>query len=463
MNTYQVAPSQWQRFVDLLDEHPRVRPEAREYYARWVRHWLDAGGDQSEQRTLAFFETLGRSRVLLEWQFKQAIHAVELWTCGIVCLPWGADFDWSGLADQATQLERGHRTLLRGTTRSISAVGPMSREAKKNDRIVAPGENEAVTDLLGRLRCAIRVAGLAVTTEQTYVQWSARFCRFRMRRLRHQLTVLEAADMEAYLEFLALEREVAPATQRQALNALIFLAKKVYGLAEIELDFRPAAGKGRRPPVVLTRDEVRMILGRLCAPWKLICELMYGSGMRQAEVLRLRVKDIDFGHGTIHVHDGKRGKHRVVPLPKALESSLRDHMKLAEEKHRNDVADGLGETHLDPALRRKFPKAASEWKWQFLFSAAKVCHHPRTGQVARYHLHEKSLQRQFARAVERSSMTKRATCHSLRHSFATHLLESGVDIRSVQDLLGHESVATTMIYLHVMKKPGAGAPSPLDL
>ncbi len=190
---------------------------------------------------------------------------------------------------------------------------------------------------------------------------------------------------------------------------------------------------------------------------------MYGSGLRQIEALRLRVKDIDFGQGNIQIHGGKGEKHRVVPLPRALEQRLARHLEAAREKHRRDLAIGLGDTHLRKSIRKKYPRASREWCWQYVFASATVCPHPRTGEVARHHLHEKSLQRQFAEAVRRSSVAKRATCHTLRHSFATHLLEGGVDIRTVQDLLGHADVSTTMIYLHVMKKPGAGAPSPLDL
>lgn len=181
------------------------------------------------------------------------------------------------------------------------------------------------------------------------------------------------------------------------------------------------------------------------------------------EALRLRVKDLDFGQGTIHIHDGKGGKHRVVPLPRALEARLEAHLRQADEKHRRDLAIGLGETHLPASLQRKYPNAATEWAWQYVFSAATICAHPRTGHVARHHLHEHSLQRQFREAARKSRIAKRVSCHTLRHSFATHLLESGIDIRAVQDLLGHGNVSTTMRYLHVMKRPGAGAPSPLDL
>ena len=190
---------------------------------------------------------------------------------------------------------------------------------------------------------------------------------------------------------------------------------------------------------------------------------MYGSGLRVMETLRLRVKDFDFGQGTITIHDGKCGKHRVVTLPKAIEQRLQQHLAKAREKHLQDLAVGAGDVHMPESLLRKWPNATREWCWQYLFASATLCPHPRTARIARHHLHEVSIQRQFKQAVRKASIPKRATCHTMRHSFATHLLESGTDIRTVQSLMGHASVQTTMIYLHVMKRPGAGGPSPLDL
>jgi len=213
----------------------------------------------------------------------------------------------------------------------------------------------------------------------------------------------------------------------------------------------------------MTREEVRALIAHLENPWKLAAQLMYGSGLRVMETLRLRVKDIDFGQGTITIHDGKGGRHRLVPLPKALEGRLREHLASNREKHLQDLAVGAGDVHVPEALLRKWPNASREWPWQYLFPSATLCPHPRTGRVARHHLHESSMQRQMKDAVRKAAVPKRVTCHTMRHSFATHLLESGTDIRTVQSLMGHSSVETTMIYLHVMKRPGAGAPSPLDL
>ena len=267
----------------------------------------------------------------------------------------------------------------------------------------------------------------------------------------------------AYLDYLALERNVSAATQKQALNAMVFLLRHVFGLGDFALEKPNPGHTHRRPPVVLTREEVHQVFGHLENPWRLAAQIMYGCGLRLAEALRLRVKDLDFGQGTITVHDGKGGKHRVVTLPRAIEQALGDHLASAEAAHARDLAAGQGATHLPDAIQHKYPAASRQWVWQYVFPASKLCPHPRTGRIARHHLHPDSMGRQFQAAVAKARIPKRATCHSLRHSFATHLLESGIDIRTVQDLLGHTTLETTMIYTHVMRRPGAGAPSPMDM
>ena len=393
------------------------------------------------------------------------MRAVELWSRSVSEPAWAGAFDWAGFADQAVALHATHRTLLRETVPAASrSAASDPGETRLRDLTAVEGEADAVDALVGEARRAIRLAGLAVATEETFLSWIRRFSLFRLRRLR--LPGLRDFDPDAaaqYLDYLALERRVSPATQKQALNAMVFLARKVHGKDDFQIEFGRATAGARRPPTVLTQDEVRRIFAQLEDPWKLLCELMYGSGLRQSEALKLRVKDLDFGQATIQIHDAKGGKHRVVTLPRALEGRLQQHLDSIHARHRQDRAIGLGDAHLPQSLAKKYPNAASEWRWQWVFPAAKVCPHPRSSQNTSFHLHENSLQRQFKSAVDRACISKRATSHTLRHSFATHLLEAGIDIRTVQDLLGHADVSTTMIYLHVMTKPGAGAPSPLDL
>jgi integron integrase len=436
-----------------------IKCTAQPHYESWAESWIKARGHRSIQRTTAYFDALGRSTHLADWQFRQAVDAARILACDVLALPWAASFDWQGLSDQAHSLEPDHRTLARETI-PVSANPPPQKDPPPPPNPADP--DAELSQLIDSLRRAIRLKHLAVATEETYVHWSCRFIRFCFQRLGQSPRIAGPPAITAYLDFLALERNVAPATQKQALNALAFLTKQVFGIEEFTLDhLTPAIGR-RRPPVVMTRDEVRLVFAALDDPWKLIAQVMYGSGLRLMEAMRLRVKDLDFGQGTITIHDGKGGRHRIVTLPQSLEPRLNAHLAQLREKHLHSLAAGAADAHMPEALVRKWPNAPREWTWQWLFPSATLCPHPRTGKLARYHLHDDSMARQLRNAVHKAAIPKRITSHTLRHSFATHLLESGTDIRTVQNLLGHSDVSTTMIYLHVLKRPGAGAPSPLD-
>jgi integron integrase len=445
------------KFIQHIAVLP-IKPAARDYYVRWAESWTKARGHQSPERTHEYFDALGRSAHLADWQFRQAVDAARVLSCDVLTIPWASSFDWRGLSDQARSLEPDHRTLARESIRVRANLPPSPMPTPE---LVADAESE-LKRLIDALRRIIRIKNMAMATEETYVHWNCRFIRFCFQMLGQSPQVAGPPAITAYLDFLALERNVAPATQKQALNAMAFLTKNVFGIAEFTLDhITPARGQ-RRPPVVMTREEVRAVFARLEDPWKLIAQVMYGSGLRLMEAMRLRVKDLDFGQGTITIHDGKGGKHRVVTLPRAIEQRLQQHLDRLREKHLQDLVVGAGDVHMPESLQRKWPNASREWCWQYLFASATLCPHPRTGKVARHHLHDDSMARQIRDAVRKTAIPKRITSHTLRHSFATHLLESGTDIRTVQSLLGHADVSTTMIYLHVMKRPGAGAPSPLD-
>jgi len=445
------------RFIQRITALP-IKPTARDYYIRWAESWTKARGHQSPERTHAYFDALTRSTHLADWQFRQAVDASRILACDVLAIPWASSFDWRGLSDQARSLEPDHRTLARESIGISATLPPLPTPTPEQ---VADAESE-LTRLMDSLRRAIRLKNMAMATEETYIHWNCRFIRFCFQTLGKSPDIAGPPAITAYLNFLALERNVAPATQKQALNAMAFLMKNVLGVEEFTLDhITPASGQ-RRPPVVMTREEVRSVFAHLEDPWKLIAQVMYGSGLRLMEAMRLRVKDLDFGQGTITIHDGKGGRHRVVTLPVALEQRLSEHLDRLREKHLQDLVVGAGDVHMPEALLRKWPKASREWCWQWLFPSATLCQHPRSGKIARYHLHDDSMARQIREAVRKAAISKRITSHNLRHSFATHLLESGTDIRTVQNLLGHADVSTTMIYLHVMKRPGAGAPSPLD-
>ncbi len=273
---------------------------------------------------------------------------------------------------------------------------------------------------------------------------------------------LGAVAVQEYLSYLAVKRNVAAATQRQALNAIVFLYRDVLNLelgqiGELEKPQRPT-----KVPTVLTKEEVRRVLALVGVEQQLVCRLLYGTGMRLLECLRLRVKDVDFGRGVLVIHDGKGAKDRVTMLPESVRAELQRHLERVKAQHEADLRAGLGRVALPQALARKFQHADREWGWQFVFPAGAVTRDPVSGLRCRHHVHEKNLQRAVKVAAAKAGISKLVSPHTFRHSFATHLLENGYDIRTVQDLLGHEDVSTTQIYTHVMSKPGLGVKSPLD-
>lgn len=313
--------------------------------------------------------------------------------------------------------------------------------------------------LLDQVRGKIRLKHYSIRTEQAYVDWIKRFIfHFGKRHPRE----LGAVEVEEFLTHLAVAGKVAASTQNQAKSALLFLYKEVLGIELPWLDNIERAKAPKRLPVVLTRAEVQALLTRLDGSHWLMASLLYGAGLRLMECLRLRVKDVDFARKEILVRDGKGFKDRVTMLPVALSVPLRTHLEWVRELHRQDLAEGYGAVHLPYALERKYPGAARDWGWQYVFPAAKLSVDPRSDETRRHHVQDQALQRAIKQAVRDADLTKPATPHTLRHSFATHLLEGGSDIRTVQELLGHSDVSTTMIYTHVLNKGGHGVTSPLD-
>lgn len=313
--------------------------------------------------------------------------------------------------------------------------------------------------LLDQVRQQIRLRNYSIRTERVYAEWIKRFIRFHA--YRHPME-MGAPEIEAFLTHLAVRRNVAASTQNQALAALLFLYKEVLKLELPWLDNVVRAKRPEHRPVVLTRDEVQALLGQLSGvPW-LVSSLLYGAGLRLNEGLRLRVKDVDFARREIVVRDGKGQKDRVTVLPASVIPVLQAHLVKVRELHQRDLAEGFGRANLPFALARKYPNAAAEWGWQFVFPSMNRSSDPRGAGIFRHHVHDKTIQRHVRDAVRRAGLIKPATPHTLRHSFATHLLESGQDIRTVQELLGHADVKTTMIYTHVLNRGGLAVLSPLD-
>jgi integron integrase len=313
--------------------------------------------------------------------------------------------------------------------------------------------------LLDRVRWHLRVKHYSLRTEQAYSEWIRRFILFHGKRHPNEMGEEEIAR---FLSHLAIDGQVAASTQNQAFSALLFLYRHVL---DRKLDFIDGVERVRRPPklpVVFTRAEARAVLAHLKGDYRLMAHLLYGSGLRLLECLRLRVKDIDFGYSQIIVREGKGMRERITILPERLGRSLQAHLARVKELHQRDLARGGGTVYLGGALHRKYPNAARQWAWQYVFPAEKISVDPRSGEKRRHHIAERNLQNAVKDAICASGIPKAASCHTFRHSFATHLLEKGYDIRTVQELLGHKDVTTTMIYTHVCNRPGLGIRSPVD-
>jgi integron integrase len=313
--------------------------------------------------------------------------------------------------------------------------------------------------LLDRVREAIRRKHYSRRTEETYVHWIKRFIYHSGKR---HPSEMGAAEVTAFLNHLASERHVASATQNQALAALLFLYKEALGKALPWLDGLDRVKRPVRLPVVLSEAEVRALLAQLEGTKWLMASLLYGAGLRLRECLMLRVKDVDFSYHQILVRESKGGKDRVTMLPEAVIQPLHVHLGKVNMLHRRDLAEGYGEVWLPDALSRKYPRAGYEWGWQFIFPSKNRSADPETGVIRRHHIYPDTLHRTVKRAAREAGIYKPVSSHTLRHSFATHLLQGGYDIRTVQELLGHKDVSTTMVYTHVMNKGGRGVKSPLD-
>jgi integron integrase len=313
--------------------------------------------------------------------------------------------------------------------------------------------------ILDHARLVLRRKHYALRTEVTYLSWIRRFILFHGRRYPGDL---DAQHVAAFLTHLAVQGHVAAATQNQALNALLFLYRNVLGRPLDEAIDAVRARRPRRLPTVLGRDEVARLIAHTATHHRLLVRLLYGSGLRLSECVRLRVKDVDFDQHQIVVRDGKGHKDRITVLPESLIRPLQLHLALARHLHQEDLAGGFGDVFLPDALERKYPGAAREWIWQYVFPSRRISRDPRSGRLRRHHASRSALQKAVRAAAERAHIDKHVSCHTLRHSFATHLLESGYDIRTVQDLLGHKDVKTTMIYTHVLNRGGLAVRSPLD-
>lgn len=447
----------WSRYFDLLRQF-RVPEKALPWYRKHVEEFIDKHpdrrlGQQQTSDVAEWFEQLGRNGSLEPWQYRQKVDALRLLFSHMLKLPWGGSFDWDHWLDGSQALGSAHPTVAR------EYEDPANTAADSN-----PGGNNLLgqnyPEIWRKFLAAVRIPGYSINTERSYLAWINRFLRFHAER-----SPLSCAEPEvaSFLEHLAVKRKVAVATQSQALNALVFFFARVLEqpLGEIGPFKRPK--RPRRLPVVLSVDEVQMLFRYTRGQNGLMIRLMYGTGMRLMECVRLRVLDVDFAYSTITIRAGKGGKDRQVPLPKTLGNALREQIQGVRQMHTADLSAGFGSVYLPGALSRKYPSADKELRWQFLFPSTKLAQDPRSGVMRRHHIHDSAIQKAVRSAANKSGLTKRVTSHTLRHSFATHLLQSGADIRTVQELLGHADVSTTMIYTHTAGMGAQGTRSPLDM
>jgi len=437
----------WQRYEALVRGNG-VRPGLEVWYRRHCEAFIRSIRPQrlveaGAAEVTRFLHRLWQGGRHEGWQVRQAESALRLLYQGLLRASWSAS--WPVLAPEMP-------------TESDASLA--FRKQRHRSREGAQRVRQEFAGPLDRMIRTLRYRHYAYRTEETYLDWTERYLEAC---LGSGLAVPAAASVKRFLEDLAVVGRVSASTQNQALNALVFFFREGLGQELGDLGSFEYARRPRRLPVVLSRDQVARVLSAMRDPHRLMAELLYGSGLRLMECVRLRVKDAEIEQGRIIVRDGKGANDRVTVLPETVGRRLTEHLVGVKRLHDADLAQGNGAVYLPNALERKYPNANREWAWQYVFPADRLSVDPRGGTVRRHHAEERGLQVAVRRAMESAGIARGASCHSLRHSFATHLLEGGHDIRTVQELLGHKDVATTQIYTHVLNRPGVAVRSPLDL
>ncbi len=414
-------------FQDFLLSRSLVPAKNAPFYAHWVSKFLafsnknqDLGPDLRVQK---FLTLLKSQKKIADWQVKQA--------------------------DEALRLYIYH--FLDGKTSVLSPNVPQDRLPD-------------ISRILGEMREAIRIKHYSYRTERSYLEWTKRFIDYtsKVKKKDVRSAGLDSGDVKDFLSYLALAKRVSSSTQNQAFNALLFLFRDVLKKELGDLSKTVRAKRGQKLPVVLSPEEIQELFKNVKGLNLLIIQLLYASGLRLLELARLRVKDLDFGQSLIFVRGSKGDKDRATILPQTVKSILEKHLEGTKKLHDKDFAGGYGEAYLPDALERKYPNAAKEWGWQYVFPSSKLSVDPRSGKIRRHHITEKTIQNAVKEAVKKAGIVKHASVHTLRHSFATHLLMNGVNIREIQNLLGHKHVETTMIYTHVVRDMMSVPQSPLD-
>lgn len=456
----------WDRYARFILDQP-VPEKARPWYLNHVREFATrfegSLRNLSPGRIDQWCDELGRIESVPGWLLAQKVHAVSFLLRDLVRLEWAAAYPWVERIDSFRELDDDHVTYARRESLSPAAVALV----KEIGSIPLSSANEQALASLSR---AMRAEGKAIRTERTYRDWVVQWMKFRTWKRREPAA--EGGDETAegfhesscaFLEFLAVERAVAKSTQSQALNALVYFARHVLKIDPSEIGEFTRARLPKRLPVVLSKREVTALLLLIEGRQRLIAELLYGSGLRLMECIRLRLKDVDLDQCLLTVRGGKGDKDRVVPIASSCLASLVEAVRFSRELWEKDrAADLPGVVMPTAGLERKYPNAGKELAWQWLFPSLKLSTDPATGLIRRHHIHESGIQRAIKPAAQKAGIMKKINCHTLRHTFATHLLKQGADIRTVQELMGHADVRTTMIYTHVIGRAGLGGVSPLD-
>jgi len=412
-------------FQKYLLEKNLVPTKNTPFFAHWVSRFLNYARrndlstiEYQETAVLEFLESLKADKHILDWQHKQASDSLRLYF-----------FHYLGKTD--------------------------SRTAK-----VINSQN--ITEIIQKTKRLIRLKHYAYSTERTYIQWIERFLEYIAQTIKKKISDVDSTDFKNFISHLALKQRVSASTQNQAFNAILFFFRYVLGKEAGNISDTVRAKRGQKLPVVFSVDEIKRLLDCLTGRDLLIAGLIYGAGLRLMELARLRVKDVDMDLNTLTIRSGKGDKDRTTILPVAVKEQLKNHLIEVKKLHENDLSRGHGEVHLPDALNKKYPKAGRQWAWQYVFPTNNLSVDPRSGRVARHHISDTAIQDVMKKALVKAKIPKHATVHTLRHSFATHLLMNGANIREVQELLGHKNVETTMIYTHVLRDMSHAPKSPLD-
>lgn len=419
-------------FEDFIKRFHLVSLEKTRFYVYWVERFIKYckyKSSKSVEHTIAsYLETMEKDKRFADWQVKQAADAILLYA----------------------------EKYLKQKSIPIPKNGPIESKRFGADK---KQKRNSWKDILNKLHVTMRLRHYSPRTEKSYRIWINKFREYWNNRNPH---MLEGKDVKNFLTYIALHDRVSASTQNQAFNALLYLFRNILQKDLSHLKDTIRARQRRKLPVVLTREEIQLLFSYLEGPYLLMAQLLYGSGLRLLECIRLRVKDIDFPNNVLIIRAGKGEKDRTTILPDKIKESLKNHLKGIKRLHLEDLKKGYSGTTLPDALEKKYPNANKEWPWQWVFPSKSLVVHPKSGKVLCHHIQPSSLQRKIKKDARNTDISKPASCHTLRHSFATHLLEAGHNIRTIQELMGHKNVNTTMIYTHVVRKSYSDVSSPLD-